>query len=113
MLANPNAEKEREQFEQFGQETPASLWPPQFMDGAKSWYDAFWDLNTDRPAGMELGRISYASARLYCRDWADGAFHSFWRALRAMDDVYLAHVNSGGEQKEFTRESFRGAFAGK
>ncbi|WP_442596295.1 hypothetical protein ACSBPU_05560 [Parapusillimonas sp. JC17] len=83
------------------------------MDGAQSWYAAFWDLHTDRPAGMQAGRISYMSARIHCHGWPEDEFHSFWRVIRAMDDVYLEHANSGGEPKTFTREGFRGAFSGK
>lgn len=114
MLKNPNAEKEREDFERFGQEIPASLWPPELADGAKSWYEAFWDLCSDRPSGgMQLGRISYMSARMHCRGWPEDEFHSFWRVIRAMDEVFLQHANSDGEPQTFTRESFRGAFSGK
>lgn len=92
---------------------PDSLWPPEFIDGAESWYAAFWDLCSDRQTGMSIGRISYASARLYCQGWSEDEFHSFWQVIRAMDNVYLEHANSDGKPKKFTRESFRGAFSGK
>lgn len=60
---------------------------------------------------MQAGRISYSSARQYCGD--DDEFPLFWRVIRAMDSVYLDHVNGDGKPKSFTRESFRGAFSSK
>jgi hypothetical protein len=101
-------------FERYGQEIPAGLWPPPFIDGAESWYAAFWDLSSTRPVGMQAGRISYLAAREYCRGWlSDEEFPCFWRVMQAMDDAYLRHVNSGGEPQEFTREAFRSAFSGR
>lgn len=112
-LNNKNAEKEREDFERFGQEIPASLFPPELKPGAESIYHAFWDLCTDRQSGMSISRISYSSARLYCQGWNDDDFALFWRLIRAMDTVYIDHSSGEDKEKTFTREAFRGAFSSK
>lgn len=109
-MRNPNAEQLREDYERFGQEPPPSLWPPEFVDGAQSWYNAFWDLNSDRPVGMGEGRIPHSAARAYYGDRED--FPAFWSTIRAMDQAYLEHAR-GDEPQHFTREAFRGAFSSK
>lgn len=113
MLANPNAEREREAFAQFGQDIPDSLWPPDFAPGASAWYSAFWDLSSDRQVGMSIGPIQYGSIRLYTSGWPPDEVALFTRCIRLMDQIYLEHANSDAEPKAFSREMFRGAFSGK
>lgn len=96
----------RAAYERFDQDIPDSLWPPEFIDGAQAWYNAFWDLSTDRQMGMQEGRIRYSAARAY--GVHEDEFDEFWRAMKAMDNVYLQHASNGGEPKTFTREMFRG-----
>lgn len=113
MLENPEAEKQREAFAQFGQDIPDSLWPPDFIDGAAAWYSAFWELSSDRQVGMVVGPIQYISIRFYTAGWPPDETTLFTRCIRAMDQVYLEHASSDAEEKSFSRDMFRGAFAGK
>lgn len=112
-MANPDAEKQREDFERFGQEIPDSLWPPEFVPGASAWYAAFWELSSDRQIGMGEGPIQYSSIRLYTSGWPADEVAMFTRCIRAMDGVYLDHANRDGKPQEFSREMFRGAMSGK
>lgn len=110
-LQNPDAQRIREDYERFGQDIPDDLWPPDFMDGAQSLYNAFWDLSSDRPMGMQPGRIPWASAKAYCDTIPGEDFDLFWRVIRAMDTVYMEHQAEGGKPKAYTKEMFRGTFA--
>lgn len=111
MLRNPNAAADRESFEKFDQDIPDSLWPPEFVDGAQQWYQAFADLSSDRPQGMGMSRIGFMAAYRYAETMGIDDFDGFWRCVRAMDDVFIDHHS--GEKQIFTREQFRGAFASK
>lgn len=62
---------------------------------------------------MGVGPIQYSSIRLYTAGWPPDEITLFTRCIRAMDQIYLSHANSDGKPKEFSREMFRGAFAGK
>ena len=89
------------------------MWPPEFVAGASAWYAAFWELCSDRQIGMGVGAIQYTSIRLYTAGWPPDEVTLFTRVIRAMDRIYLDHANSDDERKSFSREMFRGAFAGK
>lgn len=70
------------------------------MHDIEHWYwEAFWELSTDRQAGMSDGPIPWSSIKNYCVD------SEFAIIIRAMDSVYMSHKS--GEGQEMTKEKFR------
>lgn len=70
---------------------PDELYAPDILPGAAAWWEAFWELGTERQIGMAEGPIPANAIREAAhglsRDEADG----FRRVMRAMDAIYLAH----------------------
>ncbi|WP_210319283.1 phage tail assembly chaperone, partial [Aureimonas glaciei] len=70
---------------------------PRLLPGLGAWIDAFWELSTERQIGMGSGPIpSHAIDR-----WAErlGAELGMFRAaVRAMDRVYLDHINTPADE---------------
>ena len=84
--------------------------PPPVVPGFEHWIDAFYDLSTDRQLGQVIGPIPDASIVRH----PENVYRLFKRCIRAMDDVYLRHVRSGGmpdapETDNDARDSFRRA----
>ena len=113
-MKNPNAAKDREDFERFRQEIPESLWPPSFIDGAQAWYTAFLDICGDRSGtGMGVGALSWTVIDRYAQRMGISDFDAFAKCMKAMDGVYIKHNQPEGEKQEFSREMFRGSFNSK
>lgn len=96
----------RSDYERFNQDIPEDLYPPQLIDGSHSFYNAFWDLDSERAIGMQPGRIPYSAIRKYAMNHGISDSDVFIRIIMAMDKAYLSH-NSGGDDKTMTREEFR------
>lgn len=95
-LDNPNAAMEREAYEFYGIEVPAKMLPPEFLPGVAIWYEAFWELSTDRHIGFGVGPIPHRSIKDYARGWPDADM--FAACMRAMDGVYLQHQAAKSDQ---------------
>lgn len=96
----------RADYERFDQEVPKSLIPPELHDVEWFYWQAFWELSTDRQAGMSTGPIPWSSIAGYAAShpWVD--LSSFVSIMRTMDGVYVAH--DSGESKTFSRDMLRG-----
>lgn len=78
------------------------------MTGFEPWLDAFWELSTDRPIGMDgPGDIPASSIRRWSADMAPDDAELFRRCIRAMDRVALER----DEPKTLTPDLFK-AMAG-
>ena len=68
------------------------LLPPDIMPGGELFHQAFWELHTDRPIGMQVGSIPFTAILTYAQ-WSDiteaGEFDLFLACIRAMDRAYL------------------------
>lgn len=66
------------------------------MPGSGFYLAAFWELNSDRPAGMAVAPIPFSTIdRFAARNGIeDEDFDTFTRLMRAMDEVVLAHAKS-------------------
>lgn len=105
-LDNPNAEQLIKDYERFGQDVPDSLVAPELHDIELSLWVAFWELSSDRQAGMTVGAIPWSSIRAYAQDFKALELRVFERIIRTMDNAYLSHES--GSSKTFTREMLKG-----
>lgn len=67
---------------------------PDVLDEAEGYLSAFWELCTDRPAGMTLGPIPFTSIDRYASRFGiddPDEFDQFRKAIRACDEAWLAH----------------------
>lgn len=79
------------------------------------WFDAFYDLSTDRQLGMAAGPIPDTSLRRYTDGWPDDDADAFKVCMRAMDAAFLEQP---GEQPDPelagstnpARDAFRSTF---
>ena len=93
-----------------GRELPERFIGPSLLPGYEGWFDAFYELSTDRQLGMAIGPIPAASIDRQ----NEGPL--FRRVIRAMDGVYLAHVRGVPDVPESdnpARDAFRAAMRGK
>lgn len=91
MKYGPLAEVQGPMFEAQGRELPEDLIPPYIIEGYESWYDAFWELSTDRQIGFVTGPIPSKSIREYA-DYLGldrGESVRFRSVIRAMDKEFL------------------------
>jgi len=56
-------------------------------------YDAFMELSTCRPIGMDQGQIPWTAINDYCRmvDISENQADDMYYYIRMMDEVYLKH----------------------
>lgn len=59
------------------------------MPGALPWWDAFWELSTERQIGMAEGPIPASAIHEEARGLSLDEMHGFRRVIRAMDAAYL------------------------
>lgn len=91
---------ERAAFARFRQPIPDDLWPPDFLPGAAEWYEAFWEMSSDRNIGMEYGPIPSHSIRSFAAELHESEQVPFRRIIRKMDQVFLDHARKSGAGKE-------------
>ena len=68
---------------------------PALLPGLGIYYDAFWELSSDRSSGMGVGHIPYSSLMAYCKEWEldeDMAF-LMKKLVRKMDNHFLDWQN--------------------
>lgn len=104
-LDNPNAEQLIKDYERFGQDAPDSLVAPELHDIELSLWVAFWELSSERQAGMTVGSIPWSAIRSYAQECRVLEFNIFLRIIRAMDNAYLTHKE--GSSKTFSRDMFK------
>ena len=74
---------------------------PELFPGLKLYYDAFWELCSDRPMGMSgYGPIPYSSIRRYCVEWDmnDELSSNMKRLIRRMDGEFLEWQDKRAKQ---------------
>lgn len=66
---------------------------PELQMGLELYYDAFWELDTCRPAVFGLGRIPWLAVREYSVAFEFDTEQSDWlyHLIRVLDGVYLKH----------------------
>ena len=90
--------------------------PPEILAGFAGWYEDFFELSTDRQFNMGAGPIPAASIDRYVFGWDSDDADMFRHCIRAMDSVYLAHVNKSkssdgdGAVHATAKEAVRAAF---
>lgn len=80
------------------------------------WYEAFWELSTERASGFDAGPIPKRAIDEHISGWPDDGAEVFRGVIRAMDSVYLAIVNKTGEevqQPQNARDAFRTGTVGR
>lgn len=90
MLKNPNGKRLRDEYLKFKQVIPAALIPPDLSDIEWFYWDAFWELSTERQVGMSPGPIPGSAIRDYAA--SDQGYNAacFSQIIRSMDDFYLS-----------------------
>lgn len=95
--------------------------PPELMMGFDGWVADFFELSSDRQIGMGVGPIPASSIDRHTATWDHDDADMFRTCIRAMDGVYMAHVNKSGggndgarqdEKPKTAQEAFRAAFGG-
>jgi hypothetical protein len=94
---------------------PDELEPPELLLGIGVWFDAFFDLSTDRQLGMVAGPIPDASIRRYTAGWPDDDVEAFRTCMRRMDAEFLAKRDDEPQPEAQAssnpaRDAFRGTF---
>lgn len=74
---------------------------PDVMPESQFYWNAFWALNHDRPFGMAMGGIPYAVMDIYARrnKLSDDDFSWLVDIIRALDTVWLKHINKSSQSK--------------
>lgn len=75
---------------------------PELFDTAIFYWNAFYDLSSDRSFGMGVGPIPYSSVCRYAEAHGMGRdeFDYFHTIIRAMDTEYLAIANKSKDEAE-------------
>lgn len=84
--------------------------PPEILPGLEPWFEAFWELGTDRQIGQVVGPIPAASIDRHTAGWPDAEAQAFRRCIRAMDQVFLKSQRgsvSVPESEDPARDAFR------
>lgn len=83
---------------ELGRDLPAGyLRRPEVEPEGIPYWDAFWELSTDRQVGMGTGPIPFSALDRYADRFGLSApddFDRFRAIVRAMDDAYLSHKSS-------------------
>lgn len=93
---------------------PDHLIQPPVAPGYEDWWNDFWELCTDRQIGNVIGPLPATSIDRHTAEWPAAQRSMFKTCMRAMDGVYLAHVQSGGlpdgpDSDNIARDGFRAA----
>ena len=71
-----------------GQPVPERFWPPVIIDGYEEWFEAFWELSTERPLGFGgVGAIPASAINTYPVHPEEAQF--FRRLMRELDNEFL------------------------
>jgi hypothetical protein len=64
---------------------------PELLQGLDLYYNAFWNLCSDRQLGMSVGPIPYSSIANYCKDWKldEEMSDNMKKLVRKMDGTFL------------------------
>lgn len=79
-----------------GIEPPAAFFErPELWPQNQMYWDAFWDLGSERQIGMGIGPIPRSAIKAYADeyDMSVEEFDSLYRMLRIMDNEYLSLIN--------------------
>jgi hypothetical protein len=93
---------------------PDEFIPPAILPGYEDWWEAFFELSTDRINGVGIGPIPAASIARHVTGWPLNEARVFRRVIRAMDRVYMTHDE--GEEPESdnpARDAFRSGMRAK
>lgn len=102
-MDNPDAGEVIEAYTRFGVDIPEALIPPSLADVELYYWDAFWNLSTERQATMNgSGPIPWLKIRAYASIAQVGHVNEFCAIIRAMDSVYL------GYKKPLDKHTMRG-----
>lgn len=85
------------------------------LPGLEGWYDAFYDLSSDRQIGMVAGPLPDSSIRKYVEGWCDEDAQAFKHCMRAMDAEFQKKPEDSVDpdleaSPNPARDAFRGAF---
>ncbi len=69
------------------------------VGGLGFYLDAFRELSTCRPVGLNLGAIPFTAIFEYSRIYELGDFDDFHYIIRALDDAYLKMVDEQDQKK--------------
>lgn len=70
-----------------------------FIDGFEFYLDAFRELSSCRPGGLDLQAIPFTAIAQYSSIYELGDFEEFAYVIRAMDNVFL-EMNGAVQKKE-------------
>lgn len=82
-----------QELQKRGAPIPAYMQPPDAIPGIVPWFEAFWELSTDR--AYSGGPIPAASIAAWPIDDRERA--SFRQCMRAADAAYLDHLSQPNE----------------
>lgn len=111
------AEARRKRLEARGKPIPDHLWPPEIIAGAEAWFEAFWELSTDRRVSeYGTGPIPASSIRSHTEGWPEEDRDAFRVCIRAMDAAFLKSQSNEPDIPESdnpARDMFRARMGGK
>lgn len=104
-LRYPDAAQAIELKKRFNQPVPPELIAPELHDVEYLFWNAFWDLSTEREPGFEKqGRIRWSAIQQYAK-MTGIEKRIFERIIKAMDRAYLSHQAGDAEGKPAFNES--------
>jgi hypothetical protein len=92
-------------------EIPAALLDePDLLQGLDLYYNAFWELSSDRQVGMSAGPIPYSSIVTYCREWGldEELSSNMLKLVRKMDGHFLEWQDKQSKKNQKIKGSSNG-----
>jgi hypothetical protein len=86
-----------------GLEPPAQYYErPELWPHNQFYWDAFWDLGSERQIGMGVGAIPRSAIKLYADEFdiTGDEYDVFYRMLRMLDNHYLSLSNSNKQPEK-------------
>lgn len=94
---------------------PENLAAPAISDWLVPWYEAFWELSTERQTGFGAGTIPKSAIDAHVSGWAWDDAEVFRIVIRDMDHAYLCIVNKVDKAPppQSARDAFRSGTKGR
>jgi len=81
----------------FFENKPEAIEP--YVEGLSFYLEAFRELSSCRPGGMDVQAIPFTAIHTYCQVYAIEDFDDFLYIIRELDTAYLGLVEEEGKKK--------------
>ncbi|MBU4609130.1 hypothetical protein IMZ29_00745 [Achromobacter sp. GG226] len=94
-------------YEHYGLEVPGNLIPPELHDVELWFWEAFWELSTERQRGMSEGQIPWSAIKRYVDARPVFDFDVVSQIVRTLDGIYLSRDDDATKQRNKGRRGGR------